>query len=230
MILLFTLCFLTIDIESLYVHGEYDKVIEQAPLVLSDTTLYQTDRIRVNKFYAFSLAIMGRKEEAIEVFDRILNLQPDFVLDPVKISPKIINIFNEAKTKRRLSAPITIFVRDTIYIERKRPLTTLIPGIYQIQRDKRVKGYAILAAELFSLAALGVSQYHYNRSHDEYLAAENPSTIDEKYKIYNGWHKRRLLFISTSIIIWLYNIIDALNTEVTQDLNSAASAVHGPHR
>ena len=210
MILLFIIFFSVTDLESLYVFEEYEKVIEQAPLILLDTALSQNKIIQANKFYAFSLAIMGKREEAIKTFNRLLDLKPDFILDPIKVSPKIINVFNEAKTKEVLQMSVTESLKDTIYIERKAPLTILIPGVRQIQRNKKVKGYAIIAAEMISLAALGFSQFYYTQSHNEYLSAENPQTINEKYEIYNGWYKKRLIFISTSTIIWLYNMIDAL--------------------
>lgn len=214
MILLFIFCFSVADLESLYVHEDYVKVIEQAPFVLLDTTLSQTEIVEVNKFYAFSLAIMGRKDGAIRIFHRILDLKPDFMLDPIKISPKIMNVFNEAKTKKVLQMPVPSPLKDTIYIERyiekKFPVTALIPGIYQVQKKKKFKGYVIIAAEIISLAGLGISQYYYNKSHDDYLAAQDPQDINDKYEIYNSWHKKRLIFISTSTIIWLYNIIDVL--------------------
>jgi len=210
MILLLTFWFSIADLESLYFKGEYGEVIEQAPLVLSDTTLSLNDIIDANKVCAFSLVILGKKEEAIAVFQRLLDIDPDFMLDPVTVSPKIVNIFNEAKNKKQLMMPTTKILRDTIYIERKKPLTALLPGIYQIQKNKKFIGYAMLTTEILSLAGLGISQRNYNRAHDEYLTAQDPQIINDEYEIYNSWYKKRTLFISTSVIIWFYNLIDIL--------------------
>ncbi|KPJ73480.1 hypothetical protein AMJ52_03615 [candidate division TA06 bacterium DG_78] len=210
MIVLFVLCFAFTDLESLYVRGDYETVIEQAPLVLLDTTLANAEIVEINKFYAYSLAIMGKKEAAMKVFYQLLDLKPDFMPDPVTVSPKITNIFNEAKNKKLLTMPIIRPLKDTIYIERKIPFTMLIPGVSQIQRDKKVKGFTILATEILSLTGLAISQYNYSKYHDEYLAAEDPQVINDKYEICNAWYKKRTIFISTSIIIWLYNLVDVL--------------------
>jgi hypothetical protein len=213
LLLLLTICFSTTDFEYLYIKGEYVSIIEQAPFALLDTTLSHDEIIETNKFYGFSLAVMGRKEAAIKVFQRILDLKTDFTLDPVKVSPKIINVFNEARSEKILQMTTKKPIKDTVYVDRQIPITILIPGIYQVQRNKKVKGYCILAAEVLSLSALGISQYNYQKSHNEYLAENDPKAIDEKYNICNGWYKKRTIFISTSMIIWLYNIFDVLHTQ-----------------
>ncbi len=210
MILLLILVFSATDLESLYVHREYEKVIAQVPLLLLDTTLSKTEIIEANKFYAFSLVAVGKIEEAIKVFHRLLDLDPYFIPDPIKISPKIVNVFDEAKTKKLLLMPPAKPLLDTVYIKRKIPLTIFIPGVYQIQNNKKFKGYTIITAGIISLTALGVSQFYYAKSRDEYLAAEDPLIINEKYEVYDGWHKKRIIFISTTTVIWLYNIVDAL--------------------
>ncbi|RKX70484.1 hypothetical protein DRP53_04875 [candidate division WOR-3 bacterium] len=209
MILLLTFGISAADLGRLYANGDYQAIIERAPLILLDTTLSKDEEIEVYKYYAFALVILGRKEEAIELFIRLLDLNPNFQLDPVKISPKIINVFNEAKNRRNLMMPIIRPFKDTIYIEKKLPLAVLVPGVYQIQENKRIKGYIIIAAELISVTALGISQYYYTKSREEYLATRDPYIISEKYEVYNGWYKKRLIFAFTTGAIWLFSLIDA---------------------
>jgi hypothetical protein len=210
MIVLLVLSFAFTDLESLYVRGEYETVIEKAPLVLLDTTLSNAEIIEINKFYAYSLAIMGKKEAAMKVFNQLLDLKPDFMPDPITVSPKITNIFNEAKNTKLLMMPIIKPLKDTIYIEKKIPFTMLVPGVSQIQRDKKIKGFTILAAEILSLTGLAISHYNYSKYHDEYLTAKDPQLINDNYEICNAWYKKRTIFMSTSIIIWLYNLVDVL--------------------
>jgi len=81
-----------------YENGEYQLCIDKLSKAI---TLLKQDRKKIEAFKTLAFAYMAfpKKEEARRQFCNILKLDPTFELDPIMTSPKILNVFREAKEK-----------------------------------------------------------------------------------------------------------------------------------
>ncbi len=81
-----------------YENGEYQLSIDKLSKVIP---LLKQDRKRIEAFKTLAFAYMAfpKKGEARRQFCNILKLDPTFELDPIMTSPKILNVFREAKEK-----------------------------------------------------------------------------------------------------------------------------------
>jgi hypothetical protein len=194
-----------------YNAGNYERVVAQAESVLAQPRLTRPDSLETRQLYAFSLVALGRNDEATAVFKLIIAGQPDLVLDPEKVSPKIRAVFETAKEQMPARpAPAPKVHVDTVMLRQPVPISVLVPGLSQIQARKSTKGYALLGASILSLAGLGISHFSYNRAHSDYLAASEPQEISEGYQTANGWHRSRYAFAGATVAVWLLNLIDGL--------------------
>ncbi len=210
MILLLLVCSLA-QVESRYAVQAYEEVIELAPSALAEPAVSRLDSIQIGKLYAFSLVALGREQEAIVVFRQVLTQEPELVLDPRAVSPKIRGVFGRARHELESGPePVLVFPSDTVYVRQPVPLSVLVPGLGQLHNRKPVKGYALLAAGLASTVGLVASHVSYDRAHNEYLQATEPQVIGDKYRVSNDWHRARAVFIGTTTIIWAYSLVDAL--------------------
>jgi hypothetical protein len=196
-------------IDSLYSSGNYEAVVEQAPLFLASPALGPDDSIAVNLLYASALVALGRTGEASTVFRGLLARQPDLVLAPERFSPKIRGVFEQVRAESPL-APATPTKTDTVYLRRRAPLSALVPGFDQIRNRQPVKGWAMLGAGALAVAGAGLSHALYNRSRGDYVSATEPNDISSRYATANAWYKTRAVAVGSALGIWLYSLIDAL--------------------
>ncbi len=79
-----------------YENGEYQLSIERLSRAIP---LLRGDRERIEAFKTMAFAYMAfpKKEKARQQFCNILELNPNFDLDPIMTSPKILAVFKEAK-------------------------------------------------------------------------------------------------------------------------------------
>ena len=197
-------------LEDLYNAGDYEKVILQAPSVLTAGTS-RDDSMLVYRLYASSLIALGMNQEGAGAFRRLLAMNPNMELDPESTSPKIRAVFDQVKgemTRALLQSPPAR--RDTVYLRKPVSLSALVPGLTRIRDHKASSGYALLAGFVASAAGLGVSIVAYDNAHRAYLQANTPATINSSYRVADAWYKARGVCIGTTAVIWGYGLLDAL--------------------
>ena len=87
------------QIEALYNSAQYVTAELEARRLYEEMDLTDSARVQIEKWVAFSLIAQGKSSIARERFVTLLSINPDFELDPVLTSPKILSVFYEAKTK-----------------------------------------------------------------------------------------------------------------------------------
>ncbi len=202
----------------LYDGGNFSDAIIVLESVLEDTTLALDDEIGSRTYLAFSYVACGKRVEAKEQFITILRKQEGFSLNPEFVSPKIIEVFEEAE--KMVKEPQT---NNIITIEKHASMSEclvkscLFPGWGQHARGENKKGKVLMGAFSVSLAALTLSHLAYLSAESSYMSAETRSDIEHQYNRYNFAYKSRYVMLETSILIWVYAVTDLFLTELPEE-------------
>jgi tetratricopeptide (TPR) repeat protein len=205
-----------VQVKVLYEALEFDKAIQSGQNLLKSNHQFNRDELStIHQFMALSFYNMGKIDSARVHFLSLLSIQPDFELDPVSVSPKIISFFEQLKNgSQSATTEPAIGYTKYVFLEDLRPKATLrsalLPGWGQIYKYQKKKGYFIGGAFIASLGATGVSLYFEKDNHNKYLDSTTPAAIKKNYNTYNNWFKRRKLFTIATVSIWAIGILDAL--------------------
>ncbi|MBN2380983.1 hypothetical protein JXM67_14390 [candidate division WOR-3 bacterium] len=203
------------QVEELYYQGRYEEVIRVAGEIIdSDSLLEPGEEIGLRKFIAFSYVVLNKKDHAKAEFKTILSYDATTRLDPKLVSPKIIEVFEEARQEfERSSTAPTINglqpVNNILPIDEELSLRGAMvrsfayPGWGQHYAKERTKGWIFITAEGLSLCGLVVSQIFTQYAHQDYLDATEPLQIEERYRIYNNWYRVRNAFGGLAVGIWI---------------------------
>jgi tetratricopeptide (TPR) repeat protein len=182
----------------------------------------------IHKYLAFCYVAMGERENALSEFLAMLEIDPSYKFDRQIISPKITEVFDLAqeqfKQKRKElikanhksleSQRITASLRSLIF-----------PGLGQLSKGEKTKGYIIMSGETFSILSLGFTQYKLSQTHNDYLKATYSAEIAEKYRIYNKYYRLRNFSLISTIGIYLYSYLDCLYTKQPTEKKSFSLSV-----
>jgi hypothetical protein len=207
------------QVRVLYESLEYEKAVLTGNLLLrSNYSFNKDDLIFLHEYIALSFYNLGEIDSSRSHFLSLLSIHPEHELDPIKVSPKIINFFDRLKseTKMPLEATKLTPYKEYVFVEDVRPKaglrSALLPGLGQLYKGQKKKGLIIGGLFITSLAATGVSLYFEKDSEDKYLQSTIPSNIEVNYNTYDNWYKRRQFFTITTVSVWAIGILDALFT------------------
>jgi hypothetical protein len=147
----------------------------------------------------------------------MLEIDPSYKFNPQIISPKIIEIFDIALEQFKLRQK-ELLKANHKSMESQRISASLrslmFPGLGQLYKGEKVKGYIIISAETVSLVGLGLMQWKYIEAHSDYLDASSPSAIADKYREYDTYYKLRNYLAITTVGIYFYSYIDCLYSPI----------------
>ena len=161
----------------------------------------------------------GDLGESRRQFISALQLTPDAELDPLVISPKIVEFVETIRDELTLDA-VTDSDAPPRYVVMRDPRTDaalrsmLWPGWGQFYKGHATKGWVISAS--FGAAAAGAFGAHLKRR-DAKQAYESagPAVVQDRYDTFNRWHKARNALIQGAAVIWAVGYIDALLTDAS---------------
>lgn len=186
------------EVKTLYDQGSYEEAVQAAEGILEETPGLELEAVvGLRKLVAFSWVALGRREEAKEEFKAILEIDPALTLDPLLISPKIIQVFEEARGE--LLSLRTALSRSLIF-----------PGMGQLYSGERRKGRIFILGEGLTLCGLLISHIFTEKAHKAYHDAQDPSEIETRYQSYNNWFRIRTGFGCLSVGIWVCAPLDIL--------------------
>jgi len=196
---------------------EFDKVISTGDAVLKSGRQLTPDELEfLHQYMALSFYNTAQLDSARAHFLSLLSLDPDRELDPVNISPKIIDFFNEIKKDYLALAASPSQTPYTRYVvmEDLRPgaawRSALIPGWGQFYKRQKTKGYLLGGAFWGSLIATGVAWLKEDQAHQDYLNSSATTDIESNYSIYNKWYKNRRTLMITTAALWAVTVGDAM--------------------
>ena len=201
------------EIETLYNAGQYVSSELEARRMLEDVELKDSTKVLIEKWIAFSLIAQGKSALAKERFTTLLKIDEMFELDPVLTSPKILSVFNDAKTKF-LSQKRNMIVDSTKYINERNNLsvvtyrTIVFPGWEQLHHGRTTSGYTFLVGGAVTLTSGVVFEVLRANARDKYLHAKTEPQISSRYETYNKYRKAEIYSFAAFTLIYIVSEID----------------------
>jgi hypothetical protein len=219
-------------VETLYDTGSYITAELEARRLLEYSALNDSIRVTAHKYIAFSLIAQGKTELAKEQFISMLKLVPDYDLDPVYTSPKILIIFRETQQRfpslRRIQNdadgyPIKDGHDATTY------RTIIFPGWEQLFQNRKTTGRVFLGAGIATLGAGITFELLRSSARNNYLSETNSSEINNKYSIYNRYYKAEIFSFIAFAVVYIASEIDVLYAQGDQQfsIESRSSSPQG---
>jgi hypothetical protein len=165
----------------------------------------------VHKLLAFCYVALDDRESAISEFFEVLDLNPRLNLDPVYVSPKIIQVFEAAKTQYQSKVA-----------DREKPITPqqvrlnasvhslILPGWGQIKKGQPTRGYTFMAAQGVTLGAWIGLVFITNDRRDEYQNQTVPSKIEDNYQDYKTALRWRNSMGLAALAVYITSFLDTL--------------------
>lgn len=228
-----------ISIESLtqkYISFEYKDVIELADIMI-DSGNYNSDQlIKILELKGMAHYSLGEETISKTVFENLLRLNSNHTMDQTRISPKIVNFFNEIKVafindleqERPILDSLRLVKQELITAQNNYKVSVvknlLVPGWGHFAMDNSTGG--IIYSTLGIGSSVGAIYYiiKTNNAKNAYLNETDKLLIDSKYDDYNSSYKVRNLFIVAAALVWAASQVDLLFfTEISSQSYQAAS-------
>lgn len=199
-----------------YQRVDYLTAERRAREALASFDAFSADQL-VEVHTTLGLILYARNEplEARAQFEAALSLDPRLELDPLLVSPKTLEFFDEVKAGiAREEGPAREPIVRYVQVRDPRPAATLrslaVPGWGQLYKGERAKGWILVG--LWSATAAGTVATHVLRSQaqDDYRAATDPAEIAERYDTFDTWHQARNALVLGAAAVWAYAAFDAL--------------------
>ena len=206
-------------IKDYYRAFDYDKVIELSNQALSGDFAY-SDQERVTIYQMKAIAHYSQREpdSALSSFVQLLEINPEFQMDPIQTSPKIVDFFQQIKNSYH--TPVKRVERDTVYLkpdtvqtcairfDQAQVASMFVPGSGHLLNGRTFKGvfYTTL-----STAALGLSIsscLDCTSKEKAYLNTTEPGLVQKRYKKYNKAYQKRSIFLALYAGTWLVSQMD----------------------
>lgn len=200
------------NIQQLYESGSYLAAELESRRLLESKTITDSLRIVAEEYIAFALAAQGKHSSAADHFLIVLSIDKNFDLDPVLTSPKIMNIFNEAKLKflsQKKSKEDEVLIPQKILTPSVSYRVLLFPGWEQLSQGRTTAGYTLLGAGALSLGIAIYSEVQRSNTRTLYLEATTPELAASRYTRYNNFYKASVYSLSAFAAIYVYSEIDA---------------------
>lgn len=85
------------DLRKAFDQGHYLRIVALGQRLLGMQHLSEPQKIGVYKYLGFAYVAFNENQLAIEAFQQALILQPGMVLSPITTSPKIVDVFDQAR-------------------------------------------------------------------------------------------------------------------------------------
>ena len=207
------------EVRTAYQQFDYAEAEVRALRALEAFTRFSpVQLVELNTLLARVKYAQNEPAEARRYFIAALSLDPDLVLDPVLVSPKILTFFEALKAERGRvkpsSQPEEALVRYVV-VNDPRPAAALrsmlVPGWGQLYLGQSTRGRVLIG--LWGLAVTGSVVAHVQQRHarEAYLNETLPTDTSDPYQSYNAWYKARNNLALGAAIVWLYSFVDTLS-------------------
>jgi len=235
------------SIRNEYESFNYEKVILMANNALLDTSTFnKNELIEIYLMKSVSHFTLNEEDSVRKSFIEILKINPEYSLDPLSVSPKIVTLYEKVKddfnqivgpkpepeiSENTLPGSITVLT-DTIFVDKYRGLpawsyfkSALVPGWGHIDNGDEVKGFILTGVSVFLAGSAIYYTLETNDREKDYLNAEGSSEIRETYNSYNKAYQMRNGLIIGYLGVWLYSQLDLMfinnDVRIGDNLNSA---------
>jgi len=201
---------------SAYEDGNYDGAELSALRGLRVAT--DVDELGKLKFHAllgFVYVARDQRQNALQEFTTVLIVNPAYDLDPVQTSPKILDVFHEARQNYllKVASQPAVFRLPQADVRLSASWRSLVlPGWGQFYKRQQLKGTAFAVAQFFSLGAFIFEAVETNNRHNDYLNLRHygDPRIDQSYNDYKSAYRTRNAVGYITLGIYFLNYTDAL--------------------
>ena len=210
------------ELKQKYVSFNYDEVVKLADKMISSGNYSSSQLTEIYEMKGMSEYSLGQELEARYSFEELLRLDPNFSMNPNRVSPKIVNFYNEIKVaylneleeERPILDSLRI-IKQNMAIANENYKTAVIknivfPGWGHFQMGNTTKGLIYSILNVASTAASIVYIIETNNKESAYLNETDKNLIASKYSDYNSSYKTRNLLLAATIAIWISSQVDIL--------------------
>lgn len=198
-----------------YDNGDFNRALENGRDLLSSGRQLSPESLAfLHQYMALAFYNTGAQDSSRTHFLSLLSIRPDFEPDPVEVSPKIIEFFQQVKADFSASdsGENQSFTRY-LYVEDVRVSaawrSVLLPGWGQLHKQQKTRGLILGSAFWGTLAVTGYAWMQERDRKQSYEDAVGPENITTAYDDYNKWYRaRRGLTIATAAL-WAIIVADA---------------------
>ncbi|HEY3294096.1 MAG TPA: DUF5683 domain-containing protein [bacterium] len=202
--------------QAAYEDGNYDNAELTALRGLREAaSLDELDKLKYHLLLGFVYVARDQRPAALQEFTHVLTVNPAYNLDPVQTSPKITDVFREARQNYLLSVASEPAVFRMPQADARMSASwrsLVLPGWGQFYKRQELKGTALAVAQVFTLAALVFEQIEVGKRHDDYrnLQVYGDPRIDQAYADYRSAYRTRNVVGYITLGVYLLNYADAL--------------------
>lgn len=220
-----------------YISFEYKEVIELADKMIDSGDYNSNQLVQILELKGMAHYSLGEETTSKTVFENLLRLNSNHSMDPTRISPKIVNFFNEIKVAFLNSLEQERPILDSLRLVKQELITAqsnykmavvknlVLPGWGHFAMDKTTGGIIYSAVGLGSTAAAVYYIIKTNDAKNAYLNETDKLLINTKYDDYNSSYKVRNFFIVAAALVWAASQVDLLFfTDITTQPHQAASS------
>ena len=224
------------SLENQFKNFQYSQVIEKGKFLLADRFTTRADSLEIYKFMLSSAYALNDTTLAKTIIQDILHTDPKFTLNPLEISPKIIEFFNIVKRNLQTDhIADSLAINDTKVPELRTGSTIkpfsivssiLLPGTGHFLEKDTKQGILYTSISAIFISGIIYSSIVLSDHRKEYMQARENSNFDRLYKQYNQSYKIRNTLLSLYGIWDLYTLYK-LHTRQSLKI-SAGHTKNGP--
>ncbi len=219
------------ELSRAYQSFEFPKVILMADRLLAeDENLPDSLKVEIFLMKAVANYSLDQEDEVRSSFIEILKLNENYEIDPSKISPKIISLFDKVKreykqiTTGNLQNEQTAidsmqFVKYPVFdpdkmITEARIRSVIFPGWGYFHIDQSTKGFVFSGLGAALLASSTYFIIDTINKEEDYQNETDVNLIQSKYNDYNDSYKTRNILLLSYAALLIYTQIDLSFTEL----------------
>lgn len=202
---------------------QYENVIRSSQELLIKKENFSADTlIEIYRLNAIANYALNHMEAAALSFSELLRLNPQYQMDPIRNSPKIISFFDQLKKdfKPAVQKPETKTKTDTVFLPGKSIdppqysfqgtmlRSIVLPGWGHYYQEQKTSGLILGAAALATAGPMIYFIFETDNRERDYLNEIDKSQIQSKYDSYNQAYLLRNIFIAAYASVWIYTQID----------------------
>ncbi|HQV31642.1 MAG TPA: hypothetical protein PKV71_07190 [Calditrichia bacterium] len=215
------------DLEAAFRAFDYQTVIRLSSEILSaDSTLEHADSLAIVEMQTVAFFSMGDMQGALNSAFLLLNLDPQYQMNPARTSPKIIRFVEDIRGRLvpppgQIPGPaFSPVAADSLLwageksgfrrLGREVALNLILPGWGHLRRGQ--KGRALLFGGVFAGLA-GSSIWAYGNTRDrenQYLNGTEVGEIARLYQRYDDAYRQRNLLMLGTLGVWLLSQADLI--------------------
>lgn len=206
-------------VKNFYLDGRLDQSeLEALRLLSQSTSMIAPEKAELYKILAFISIARNDPQSGRDHFINALTEMPNLRLDRGLTSPKILSVFDEARSDFRLIENEKEQTNETDIRPFKLRLeagkkSLMLPGLGQLHKGHKTKGYVLLGAAGITAGGFLFNHFAANSSLDDYNGSTTSQEAVENWDKYESAWQMREFFGYGFVAVWIGATLDAFITE-----------------